>query len=146
MKVFFISLSILGALLISISIVTSADNPPAAATKGAAPTGNATAGGNAVADARAADEEAIRASGKEFIDAYNARDAKKIAALWTPEAVYIDPATGEQSVGRDAIEKDFNDAFSDNKDAKLTVDSVTIEFVSPGVAIVRGTAHVTQPG
>src|SRR5215475_457549 len=73
----------------------------------------------ATADSRAADEEAIRASGKAFIEAYNARDAKKLATLWSPEAIYIDPLTGEQTVGRDEIEKVFADAFADKQDAKL---------------------------
>jgi uncharacterized protein (TIGR02246 family) len=92
------------------------------------------------------DEAAIRASGAKFLEAYNARDAKKLATLWSPEAVYIDPLTGEETVGRDAIEKVFADAFSDNQDVKLTTDNVTVEFVSPNVAIVRGIAHVTRPG
>jgi uncharacterized protein (TIGR02246 family) len=92
------------------------------------------------------DEAAIRATGAKFLEAYNARDAKKLAALWSPEAVYVDPLTGEETIGRDAIEKVFADAFSDNQDVKLTTDDVTVEFVSPNVAIVRGTAHVTRPG
>jgi uncharacterized protein (TIGR02246 family) len=92
------------------------------------------------------DEAAIRATGAKFLEAYNARDAKKLAALWSPEAVYVDPLTGEETVGRAAIEKVFADAFSDNRDVKLATDDVTVEFVSPNVAIVRGTAHVTRPG
>jgi uncharacterized protein (TIGR02246 family) len=97
-------------------------------------------------DLRAADEAAIRASGKAFIEAYDARDAKKIATLWSPEAIYVDPLTGEQSVGRDEIEKVFQQAFSDKQDAKLQVDVHSIDFVSPNVAIVRGVAHVIRPG
>ncbi len=96
-------------------------------------------------DTRAADEEAIRAAGKAFAEAYNARDAKKLASLYTHEAVYLDPLTGEESVGRDAIEKDFAEAFADNQDIKLKVDPKTIEFVSPNVAISRGTAQVIRP-
>jgi uncharacterized protein (TIGR02246 family) len=92
------------------------------------------------------DEAAIRASGAEFIAAYNARDAKKLASLWSQDAVYIDPLTGEETVGRDEIEKVFADAFSDNQDVKLSVEDVSIDFVSPSVAVVRGTAHVTRPG
>jgi uncharacterized protein (TIGR02246 family) len=92
------------------------------------------------------DEAAIRAAGAKFIEAYNARDAKKLAALWSPEAIYSDPLTDEHIVGREAIEKTFADAFADKQDAKLTVDVDSIEFASPNVAIVRGTAHVTSPG
>ncbi len=97
------------------------------------------------AEGRADDEAAIRASGAAFIEAYNARDAKKLASLWSPEAVYIDPATGEEIVGREAIEKEFEEAFSDKKDAKLAVDLGSIEFVSPNVAVIRGVAHVISP-
>ena len=120
------------------SAALAADNPGDATAKPAADVLSP--------EARAADEAAIRASGAAFIEAYNARDAKKLAALWTPEAVYIDPATGEQSVGRDEIEKAFADAFADQQDAKLVVDSASIEFVSPSVAIVRGSAHVVRQG
>jgi uncharacterized protein (TIGR02246 family) len=120
------------------SAALAADNP------GDAPAGAAPAALSP--EARAADEAAIRASGAAFVEAYNARDAKKLASLWTPEAIYIDPATGEESVGRDEIEKVFADAFADQQDAKLVVDSAAIEFVSPNVAIVRGSAHVVRPG
>ena len=98
------------------------------------------------ADARAADEAAIRAAGKAFMDAYQARDAKKLAALWSPEAIYTDPATGEETVGREAIQKVFEEAFADKQDVKLSIDVSSIDFVSPNVAIIRGTAHVTRPG
>lgn len=124
--------------IVLVSAALAADNPSDAPAKAAA---------DALSpEARAADEAAIRASGAAFVEAYNARDAKKLAALWTPEAIYLDPATGEQSVGRDEIEKAFADAFSDQQDAKLVVDSASIEFVSPNVAIVRGSAHVVRPG
>jgi uncharacterized protein (TIGR02246 family) len=97
--------------------------------------------------AQTADDEAdIRASGSAFITAYNARDAKKLTSFWSPDAVYSDPLTGEQVVGREAIEAMFADAFADKKDVKLTTDISSIEFVSPNVAIIRGVAHVTQPG
>ncbi len=47
----------------------------------------------------AKDEAAIRAAGAAFIEAYNVRDAKKLAALWSPEAIYTDLLTGEETVG-----------------------------------------------
>jgi uncharacterized protein (TIGR02246 family) len=92
------------------------------------------------------DEAAVRAAGAAFLEAYNARDAKKLAALWSPEAIYSDPATGERIVGRGAIEDTFADAFADKKDVKLTADIKSIDFVSPSVAITRGVAHVIRPG
>jgi uncharacterized protein (TIGR02246 family) len=92
------------------------------------------------------DEAAVRAAGAAFLAAYNARDAKKMAALWSPEAVYIDRGANEQVVGRPAIEKMFAEAFADKKDAKLTVETGPIDFVSPNVAVTHGIAHLTRPG
>ncbi|HTQ41076.1 MAG TPA: SgcJ/EcaC family oxidoreductase [Pirellulales bacterium] len=141
MKNIVLLLSTLFAAIISIGVAIAADNPPTDKAQVDAVPANA-----APADAHSADEAAIRASGAKFIEAYNARDAKKLAALWSPEAVYIDPLTGEQTVGRDAIENVFADAFADKQDVKLSVDGISIEFVSPNVAIVRGVAHVIRPG
>jgi uncharacterized protein (TIGR02246 family) len=166
MRKLLLSLAALCAVAVIVGLVTAADQTPGgkalaqktATDKGAtekAPSDKAssekTAGKEKAeapssAEARAADEAAIRASGKAFIDAYNARDAKKLAEFWSPEAIYVDPATGEEIVGRDAIEETFTDAFDDKKDAKLTVDVDSIDFVSPSVAIVRGTARVLVPG
>ena len=135
MKPFFVSLSVLSLQLALIGSALSADQPT---------TDKSLSGTSA--NARSADEAAIRAAGAAFIEAYNARDAKKLAALWTPDAVYIDPLTGEQSVGREAIEKEFADAFADKQDVKLVIDASSIDFVSPNVAIVHGTAHVIRAG
>lgn len=99
-----------------------------------------------VATSQYAREEAeIRAAGAAFIEAYNARDAKKLAAQWAPEAVYTDPLTGEETVGRAAIEEVFAQAFADGQDVKLVVEPKSIDFVSPNVAVIQGTAHVIRP-
>ena len=95
-------------------------------------------------DTSAADEAAIRANGAAFVAAYNAGDAKKMAALWSPEAIYMDRLTGEATVGRAAIEEQFASAFAE-PGAKLAVDVESIEFVSPNVAIERGSAQVVRP-
>ncbi len=47
----------------------------------------------------AEDEAAIRKSDAAYIEAYNKHDAKALAALWSPEAVYVDPDTGDEAVG-----------------------------------------------
>jgi uncharacterized protein (TIGR02246 family) len=90
-----------------------------------------------------ADESAIRANADKYVEAYNRRDSKTMASMWSPEAVYMDPTTGEGVVGRDAIAKQFDYAFAGAEDAKLAVTVNSIEFVSPNVAIERGTALVT---
>lgn len=97
-----------------------------------------------------ADQETDEAKLREDIDAYvqafNQGDAKALAAMWSPEAVYINPLSGEQVVGRDAIEKQFAAIFSENKDTKLAATTERIQFISPGVALENGTAIVSRPG
>ena len=92
-----------------------------------------------------ADEAAIRKNDEAYVAAYNKHDAKAIAAMWSQEAVYMDPDTGEAAVGRDAIEKVFAGTLADLRDAKLEIDVKSIKFVSPNVAIETGVARVVRP-
>jgi uncharacterized protein (TIGR02246 family) len=91
------------------------------------------------------DEKAIRKLDQQYVEAYNKYDAKALAAMWSPEAVYVDPETGNQAVGREEIEKEFADTFAELKDAKLEVDVKAIKFLSPNVAIEEGVARVVRP-
>jgi uncharacterized protein (TIGR02246 family) len=65
--------------------------------------------------------------------------------MWSPEAVYLDPVSGETAIGREAIEKMFGETFKDLKDAKLEITIGSIQFVSPNVAIETGSARVVRP-
>ncbi len=60
-----------------------------------------------------ADETAIRNSVKTYVEAFNKHDAKALADLWSPDAVYLNQVTGEEVVGRDAIAKQFTAMFKD---------------------------------
>ena len=86
------------------------------------------------------DEAAIRKSVESYTAAFNNRDAKAIAAHWLPEAMYIDPDSGKNIVGRAAIEKHFTAIFKDIKNIKLSVSVESIRFVSPHVAVEQGVA------
>jgi uncharacterized protein (TIGR02246 family) len=96
-------------------------------------------GGQAVADQKD-DEAAIRKSAESYATAFNNRDAKGIAAHWMPEAVYVDPDSGKNFVGRVAIEKRFTEVFKDIKNVKLAVDVQSIRFISTNVAVEQGIA------
>jgi uncharacterized protein (TIGR02246 family) len=91
------------------------------------------------------DEAAIRKNDDAYVQAYNKHDAKALAALWSPEAVYVDPETGDEFVGREEIEKEFTDTFADLKDAKLEITASSVKFLSPNVAVETGTARVISP-
>jgi uncharacterized protein (TIGR02246 family) len=95
--------------------------------------------GTAHAD-QAEDEAAIRKGVESYTTAFNNRDAKAIAAHWLPEAVYTDPDSGKNVVGRAAIEKHFASLFKDIKNVKLTVAVQSIRFISPHVAVEQGVA------
>jgi len=89
--------------------------------------------------AASADEQAICANAAAYVEAFNARDAKAMAALWSPEAVYTNRQSGAQAVGREAIAKQFESQLKGAGKVKLEVVVEQIDFVSPNVAIERGT-------
>jgi uncharacterized protein (TIGR02246 family) len=92
----------------------------------------------ALAADQAADKAAIEQAIESYTAAFNARDANALAAHWSPEAVYINPLTGSQVEGREAITKEFEAILSALKDIKLAVDVESIQFVSPNVAVENG--------
>jgi uncharacterized protein (TIGR02246 family) len=112
------------------------DETPNAAQEQAAPTG-------AAAPSQAVDEAAIRENAQKYVEAYNRRDARTMAAMWSPDAVYMDPITNQGIVGRDEIAAHFDYIFAGSEDAKLAISVDSIEFVSPNVAIETGSAVVT---
>lgn len=91
---------------------------------------------------QAADQAAIERAIKSYTAAFNARDAEALAAHWSPEAVYINPLTGSQVEGREAITKEFDAILAELKDTKLAVDVESIRFISPGVAVENGVAKL----
>jgi uncharacterized protein (TIGR02246 family) len=99
----------------------------------------------AEADRQAAEEAAIRKAVESYVAAFNQADARALAAMWSPEAVYTNPLSGQQVVGREAIQQQFAEIFADAQGAKLQVTTEAIQFVSPNVAVETGTAAVVLP-
>jgi uncharacterized protein (TIGR02246 family) len=91
------------------------------------------------------DEASIRQTAVQYCEAFNRQDAEAIAAMWTSGAVYENPRTGEEVVGREAIREELASIFASSPQARLEVTVDSVEFVSPNVAIERGTAQVLQP-
>jgi uncharacterized protein (TIGR02246 family) len=92
--------------------------------------------------ANGAEEENIQGMVEAYVAAFNEGDAESLADLWSPEAIYSDPITGDRIVGREAIRERFARIFSENEGAKLEVSSSSVQVISPSVAIERGTASV----
>jgi uncharacterized protein (TIGR02246 family) len=93
------------------------------------------------ADAKAA----IAKKAEAFIEAFHKGDAAALAAFWTPNGEYTDIA-GKVIKGREAIEKIFQGLFAETKDLKMRIDSDSLRFVTPDVAIEKGTSSVFPPG
>jgi uncharacterized protein (TIGR02246 family) len=96
--------------------------------------------------AKSADEEAIRKVARDYEAACDAKDAKAVAVLFTPEGELVED-NGNVVQGRDAIAETFARLFGASRRAntKVTIDS--IRFVAPSVAIEDGTTTTTlAPG
>lgn len=89
-----------------------------------------------------AEEEAIRASAKEYLQAFSAGDAKAIARQFTETAEYVD-AQGITYEGRQAIEDLFGAFFTNYPERKLDLTIHSIRVVSPTVAVEDGVTTIT---
>lgn len=87
------------------------------------------------------DLNAIRAQSLAFVDAFNKRDAKAVAAFWTEDGEYIDDS-GVKFVGRDEIEKSYTESFTDRPDASLRIVIDSLRLLSDSAAIEDGRAVV----
>lgn len=90
----------------------------------------------------AADEEVIISNTEKYADAYNTQDAKAVAALWSPDAIYESPTSGKTLKGRDEIEKEYAAMFADAEPERLEIDMQSIQFISPNVAVEQSVARV----
>lgn len=95
---------------------------------------------------QAADEAAIRQAAESYAAAFNKHDAQALAGHWLPEAVYLNRTTGEESLGRDAIQEQFTTLFREQPQLKMEVKVAAVQFVSPNVAIEQGSGKMLSPG
>src|SRR5262245_24410841 len=77
---------------------------------------------------------AIRAVGASFVDAYRAKDAKALGALFTENAEIVDDE-GEVTRGRPAIVERFAGLFEAKEGGTLEITPESIHLLSPTVAI-----------
>jgi uncharacterized protein (TIGR02246 family) len=93
-----------------------------------------------------ADEAAIRANVAAFVKAYNAHDAKAIAALFAPAGQIVDKE-GDASEGREAIQKVFAGLFAESPKKQIEVTVESIRFLGADLAVEEGsTKETAAPG
>jgi uncharacterized protein (TIGR02246 family) len=100
----------------------------------------------ALAQNKPSAEDEIRKADAAYIAAFARRDAKALAALWSDEAEYVNPTTGQRARGRAAIERQFAEIFEMSGEAKIELSNVTVRLLTSDVAVEEGSARVTRPG
>ncbi len=80
-------------------------------------------------------KEEIRKLLTEIEEKFNQRDAKGLAACWTPGGDF-GTHTGDRFEGRDNIEKAFQESFSAHKKSSLQIHVLSLRIVKEGLAIV----------
>lgn len=96
---------------------------------------------SAVTTDRTEEERAVRAVADRFKSAYEAGDAKAVAALFTEDAEMIDE-DGERIKGRPTIEAFFEAMFQARKGAKIEITMESLQFLAPDVAKEEGHTRV----
>jgi uncharacterized protein (TIGR02246 family) len=92
----------------------------------------------------AKDKAAIAKNAEAFVEAFHKGDAKAVAALWAVDCDHIDQ-NGRHLKGRDAIEKVFAKLFAEHKGLKVRIESDSLLFLTPEVAVEDGTVEVFPP-
>lgn len=95
--------------------------------------------------AEEAELAAIRKRGDSYVNAFNNRDAKTVAAHWTERADYVHPVAGQRTQGREAISKAFGKLFEAEKDLRLSVSVESLRLVADNLAVEDGLATVVSP-
>jgi uncharacterized protein (TIGR02246 family) len=103
------------------------------------------ASAHAAPDSRAADEAAIRAAAKAYVEALDKGDAAGLAALWTPDGDIVD-AFGQTVAGRQAVALDQPAGPPDPATRpEFRIRETTLRFLTADVAIEDGTVEVVPP-
>jgi uncharacterized protein (TIGR02246 family) len=92
------------------------------------------------------DEAEIRKNAETYAAAFDRRDAKALAAMWAPEAVYTSPVSGKKVHGREAIRAELEALFKQSGRARLVVKIDSVRFVGTDTAVEEGSARISRPG
>lgn len=87
-------------------------------------------------------EKEIRADIQAFVDAYNKKDAKQVAALFLDHAYLVDERD-EVIQGRANIEATFAGLFAGVPDSKIETNVESIRFLTSNLAVELGSSAIT---
>jgi uncharacterized protein (TIGR02246 family) len=95
-------------------------------------------------NANPADAAALQKNAEAFVEAFHAGDARALAAFWAEDGEYTD-LSGRRLKGREDIEKAFQGFFAANKGLKVRIESESLRFLTPEVAVEEGVSFVLGP-
>ena len=133
-----LSFAMMGLLAVLLTTAVNAQQKEATKEPAAAASGQVTA-----VQARQEDEKAIRLAAQAVVQAYNAGDAKSLAALFAPDAEIVNEQ-GQATQGQEAIQQAFAAVFAAHPKTQMEISIQSIRFVGPTVAIEDGTTTVTH--
>ena len=88
--------------------------------------------------------EAIKALVDAFTKAFNAGDAKAVAATYTETALVVDERGGRVE-GRGAIRDQYAASFADSPGSKIAIRVDSLRFLGPETALEEGRTTITPP-
>jgi len=91
------------------------------------------------------DEAAIHQAAVDFVDAYNAKDAAAITALFGPNA-RLESTDGDVTEGAEKIKAGFEQVFQEEPAAQISLKMDSLIFVTPDVAIEQGATEFFPDG
>lgn len=91
------------------------------------------------------DEKSIHQTLDQYQAAYNHADAQKLGSLWSKEATFSTPLTGEVIEGRDAIIEHYKAKFAKEEQAKIEVVHKKLTFTAPDEALEEGLINFDYP-
>jgi uncharacterized protein (TIGR02246 family) len=86
----------------------------------------------------------VQAVYKQLLDAWNNRNARRMADLFTEDGESIG-FDGSQSIGREEIFSHLNPIFEHHETARLVSKVKDIKFLSSDIVIVRAIAGMVPP-
>ena len=98
--------------------------------------------GDLIGQKRASEEISVAVAA--YAKAFNDRDVETLQSLWTKDGVYTSRSTGERILGRESIADQFAEIFADDTAPQLALATESVNLISPGVALERGSAVVTR--
>lgn len=78
-----------------------------------------------------------------YTKSFRARDVDALLNHWTPDGVYVNQTTGERTIGHAKMRTQLEQNFASERDSELTLETGSIDLVSPNVALEYGVSIVT---